>query len=269
LFSRRNAGALSILVVATTFAAAGGCINNAITFDAAIVTNTSTWDEFDLLGRKLVNESGSLNGVELTAGFSCNRWLYQAQISQFEGDRTYDGQTSTGTTVSSHSALRQLQGHLQAGWSVNNAWQVAGRLSNHSTWRDIASAGGASGYQERFEWTLLSLGSQWTTAVGPGQLKFGAWVGQQVNSQISVTLPGRDQASAALGAIRNAELSVGWSVPLSQFWTLQADAHYVRTDINQSDEFVIRRNGVPVGGAHQPRLSIVDMPVSLRIGYVF
>lgn len=268
-FGRLKAGVLGILAAATTLAAAGDCINKAITLEPALVANSSDWSEYDATGRKLVHESGSFNGVELTAKLNCDRWTYQAQLSQVEGDRSYDGQTSTGTPVSSHSALRQLQGHLQAGWNINQSWQIDARLSNHTTWRDIASAGGASGYPERFEWTLLSLGSQWTTAVGLGQLQLGARVGQQLNSQISLTLPGKDQTSSTLGAIRNAEVSIGWRMPLSHSWTLQADARYVRTDISQSDEFIIRRSGVAVGVAHQPRLSIVDMPVALRIGYDF
>jgi len=262
-------GLLGLMTAAISVAAAAECVDRSASWQAASVTSSSDWNEFDASGRKLVHESGTLQGVELSAGLRCGNWNLQGQLSQLDGSRLYVGQTSTGVPVTSRSALRQRQGHLQASLNVTDAWQLGGRLSGQTLWRDIASAGGASGYPERFDWTLLSLGAQWKTALGPGQLTLAAWAGTQLASSLVLTLPGRDQATLPLGSISQTELAAGWRTQLSPAWHLQADVHYRRTDIDQGADVVIRREGIPVGMAHQPRTSMVDMPIAIRIGYEF
>ncbi len=264
-----KAWALGFLAAALSSAAAANCSERSIAWQAAYVSNLSDWQEFDATGHKLVHESGTLQGAELSAGFRCGGWNFQGQLSQLDGIRLYDGQTSTGTPVMSQSALRQLQGHLQTSYNVSDAWLLGVRFSGQTTWRDIASAGGASGYPERFDWTLLSFGTQWKTALGSGQLTLAGWAGTQLTSSMTLNLPGRDQALLQLGPIRQVELALGWRMPLSPSWSLQADVRYRRTDIDQGADVVIKRNGVPVGVAHQPRTSMVDVPLAIRIGYEF
>lgn len=256
-------------IALTTVAAASTCADQSISWQAAHVNNLSDWQEFDAIGRKLVHESGTLQGAEMSAGFKCGDWIFEAELTQLDGTRLYDGQTSSGNPVTSQSALRQSKGHLKTSLNVNDAWQLGVRLSGQTTWRDIASAGGASGYPERFDWTLLSLGSQWTTVLGPGQITLAAWVGTQLTSSMTLNLPGRDQAILQLGTIRQVELAAGWSMPLSLAWSLQAEARYRLTDIDHGANVVITRNGVPVGIAHQPRTSVVDIPLAIRINYEF
>jgi hypothetical protein len=253
----------------TTVAAASNCAERSISWHAAYVSNWSDWGEFDTLGRRLVHESGALQGTELSAELNCGDWNFQALLSQLEGSRVYDGQTSSGTAVTSQSALHQLQGHLQTSLNITGALSLGVRLSGQTTSRDIASAGGASGYPERFDWTLLSVGSQFKTALGPGQMTLEAWAGTQLTSSMLLDLPGRDQAKLQLGSIRQLELALGWRVPLSPAWSLQADARYRRTDIDQGADVVIKRNNVPVGVAHQPQTKTVDLPVAIRIDYKF
>ncbi|MDO8771287.1 MAG: hypothetical protein Q7K57_21810 [Burkholderiaceae bacterium] len=264
-----KAGLLGLMTAAISVAAAAECVDRSASWQAANVTSSSEWDEFDASGRKLVHESGTLHGAELSAGLRCGDWNLQAQISQLNGSRLYDGQTSTGVPVTSQSALRQLQGHLQASLNLTDAWQLGGRLSSHTLWRDIASAAGASGYLERYDWTMLSLGAQWQTALGPGKLTLAAWTGTQLKSTMVLNLPGRDQATLPLGSISQVELAAGWRAQLGRAWSLQADVRYRRADMDQGADAVITRRGVPVGVAHQPRTSMVDVPVAIRIGYEF
>lgn len=271
-YRRSNWSTLFILgcaVTSTSVALASTCADRSNLWQAAYVSNLSDWQEFDTSGRRLVHESGTLQGAELSASFRCSDWIFQAELTQLEGTRLYDGQTSSGIPVTSQSALRQSKGLLQTSLNVSDAWRLGVRLSGQTTWRDIASAGGASGYPERFDWRLLSLGSQWKTVLGRGQMTVAAWAGTQLTSSMTLNLPGRDQAILELGTIRQVELAVGWRMPLGQAWSLQADARYSRTDIEQGTDVVITRNGVPVGIAHQPRTSIVDMPLAIRINYEF
>lgn len=264
-----KAGLLGLMTAAISAAAAAECVDRSASWLAANVTSSSEWNEFDASGRKLVHESGTLHGVELSAGLRCGDWNLQAQLSQLDGSRLYDGQTSTGVPVTSQSALRQLQGHLQASLNLTDTWQLGGRLSSHTLWRDIASAAGSSGYPERYDWTMLSLGAQWQTALGPGKLTLAAWTGTQLKSTMVLNLPGRDQATLPLGSISQVELAAGWRAQLRRAWSLQADVRYRRADMDQGADAVITRRGVPVGMAHQPRTSMVDVPVAIRIGYEF
>lgn len=265
----RNAGLLCFMAAVTNVAAAGNCLNSEITWQTAGITNASQWDEYNAIGRKLVHESGTLRGAQLSAAYQCNRWIYQTQLSQLSGSRLYEGQTSLGVPVNSNSNLQQTKTHFQANWLVTDDWQIGARIENNSTSRDILSAGGASGYPERFDWTTLSVGAHWAIDLGPGKLMLGALAGKSISSQLSVTLPGKDESKVALGSIKQFELSSGWSMPIGPSWTLQADLGYRLTNIAKSNEFVVRRSGAAVGIAHQPRLNVVDMPVAIRIGYKF
>jgi hypothetical protein len=257
------------MTASVSAAAIADCVNPSTSWQAAHVNTPSNWRELDAAGRKLVHESGTLHGVEVSVGLRCGDWNWQAQLSQLEGSRLYDGQTSAGVPVVSRSAIRQRQGHLQASVNLTDAWQLGTRLSGQRLWRDIASAGGASGYPERYDWTLLSMGAQWQTALGPGQLSLAVWAGTQLTSDLVVNLPGRDSASLPLGSIKQVELAAGWRTQLSPAWHVQVDVGYRRTDMAQGADGVIRRSGVAVGMAHQPQTSMVDRPTAIRLGYTF
>ena len=244
-------------------------MDRTIAWQAAYVNNTSTWQEFDPLERKLVHESGTLQGGELNAALKCDNWLFKAAVSQLEGTRLYEGQTNSRVAITSQSALRQSRGQLQASFAISEAWQLGARIATQTTWRDIASSGSASGYPEQFDWTLLSLGTQWTSALGPGQMTLAAWAGSQLTSRMRLTLPGRDQATLQLGTVREVELAAGWRLPLNTAWSLQADARYRYVGVDKGLASIITRNGAPVGVAHQPKTTLVDIPLSLRIDYSF
>lgn len=262
-----KAGFFSAWMVALSCAAA--CTDSDITLQVAPVSERSDWYESDVVGRQLVHESGALSGPELALTFQCDRWQLAAQIAEPGGSRLYDGHTNTGVPVLSHSDIQQQLGHLQTSFSLTRQWRIGARWSYQSMARDIASAGGASGYPERFELYLLSVGAQWQADVGSGQLSVAAWLGQQVQSSMQITLPGRDTTFLPLGQIRYAELSAGWRMPLSPAWHIQADVGWRRTEIGEGAEIVITRSGVPVGVAHQPRSVLVSQPLSIRLGYTF
>ena len=262
-------GLPGLLAAAFSCAAAANCIDATASGQVAKVSNASEWTEFNGSGRKLVGEAGTLDGIEISGQVRCGIWNLAAQISQLDGSRRYDGQTTTGVPVTSQSAVRQRQGQLQATFNITEAWQLGGRWSSQTLWRDIASAGGASGYPERFDWTLLSLGAQWRAGLGPGQLALAAWTGWQLQSRMVLTLPGRDQATLALGSISQIDLMAGWRTQLSPAWHVQADIGYRRIDMGQGANSVITRGGLPVGVAYQPRTIMVDRPLAIRIGYEF
>ena len=257
------------LAVTTASASAALCADRSIRLQAGVVGSSSDWQEYDSRGKRLVHESGTLLGPQLSAALQCSDWEFEGAWAQLDGTRAYDGQTNSGTPVVSQSTLRQSLGHFRASYSLTDAWQFGARVSGQTTWRDIASAGGASGYPERFDWVILSVGGQWTAPLAGGRLALGAWAGSQLNSSMTLQLPGRDPSSLALGPIQQYELSLGWNVPLSQGWSIQTYMRYLATDIGQGAEAIIYRNGVPVGVARQPHTTTVDIPIGFRLGYVF
>lgn len=260
---------LSLLTSAWSGVSAANCVDVASSLQAGSVRATSEWREFNTAGQALVRESGTLEGIALAAAYRCDRWHLALQFSELEGNRKYDGQTTTGRSVLSQSAIRQRQGHLQAMFALTDSWSLGGRLVKQTLWRDIASADGASGYPERFDWTLLSAGAQWQSKLGPGQFTLEAWAGKDLQSSMRLTLPGRDQAALKLGAIEQLELAAGWRTQLSPAWHVQADIGYRRVSIEHGVTAVIRRGGIPSGVAYQPRTTLIERLIAIRMGYEF
>ncbi len=267
--SRIRSSSLGLLLTAISIAATAECNDRLTSLALAPVSKQSDWNEFDAAGRKLVNESGRLNGAELSIGLNCSDWDFLALLSQLDGLRSYDGQASNGVPIVSVSEVRQRQGHIEANFRLTDAWRLGGRLSSNTIWRDMASAGGASGYPERYAWTAISLGLQWEAVSGRNRFKLGAWFGRPVVSTMELTLAGRDRATLKLGSMNQAEFAATWRTPLSPSWYVEADVQYHRTAMGQGESSVIQRGGMPVGLAHQPTTIMLDLPVAVRLAYDF
>ena len=265
----RIAGACVLLLTAISVPARADCNERVTDLHAALVSQQSRWTEFDASGRQLVHESGRLQGAELSVGLRCTDWDFLARGALLDGTRRYDGQTSTDAPMVSSSRLRQARAALQANYHLTDAWQWGGRLSKHTTWRNIASAGAAAGYPERYDWTMVSVGAQWQTLAGSNRFSLAAWLGKPLRSSMQLNLPGRDEATLKLGSINQTEIAATWRTPLAGAWHLEADLQYHRTAMGQGEDAVIQRSGAPVGLAHQPRTVFVELPVAVRIGYAF
>jgi hypothetical protein len=250
-------------------AAAASCGPTAPGWQFGAVHNTSTWREFDTAHQRLLQESGHLNGAEVAANYPCAGWTLQAHWAALDGVRAYQGQTSGGRAVVSSAKVRQAQADAQVLLGITDAWQVGAGLSRQVLWRDIASADGAIGYPERFDWTLLRMGAQWQTPGGPGLVSVAGWVGRPVASAMRVNLPGKDPATLALGGIRQAELTLGWRAPLAPGWQFEANLALRRTHIQQGAPSVLMRHGLAAGSAYQPHTSSTDRPLVLRLSYRF
>ena len=268
-WNRLGSSSLGLLLTAISLPAIAECDDRLTALEAALVSSHSDWTELDAAGRQLVHESGRLHGAALSIGLNCSDSDFLALISQLDGPRRYDGQTSTGAPILSNSDVRQRRAYLQANFHLAATWKLGGRLASNTIWRDMASAGAASGYPERYDWTAISLGVQWEKVFDRNRLKLAAWVGRPVRSSMELTLPGRDQTILKLGAMRQTEFTIGWHAPLGLHWYLEADVQYHRTAIDQGESSVIQRGGVPVGVAYQPITVMVDVPVAIRIGYEF
>ncbi len=264
-----TASAFGLLLAATSLGAFAACDPQPTAWIGTYVGGLSTWNEFDASGRRVVREAGRLHGTELSTRWRCFDWDVVAALSQLSGSRSYDGETSTGVPAVSTSNVRQRYGSVQASFRITDTWHLGGRLASTRIWRDIASTSEAAGYPERFDLTMISFGAQAQTVTGPGNLALSAWLGKPAMSRMALNLPGRDQATLALGSVLQVEMAAAWRARITSTWHWQADVRYRRTDIGQSEDAVIRRGGVPVGLAKQPRTSILDVPISLGVACEF
>ncbi len=265
---RNRAGSLCLLAAVACVAAAD-CTQRTLQWQTGQLTSRSDWHERDSTGRQLVHENGLLHGAELAAALQCTDWQFSATLAQLRGTRWYDGQTSTGVPAISTSQVRRVDGHLQAGLNVTAEWQLLGRVTQVTLLRDVASVASASGFAERFHWTLLALGTQWSSAAAPGQLSLSAWLGTAIRPRMTMDLPGRDQTALQLGAIHQFDLGAGWRAPLAPGWHWQAGLRYRRAEMRQGEPAVITRSGTPVGVAYQPAASLLERVAMIGIGYDF
>lgn len=265
----KKAGFIGLMAVAFSCASAAFCVDSTGHWQLANVSSRSEWNEFNAVGRILVHESGPLIGAALSAAYDCDKWHYLAGITQLNGTRIYDGKTNNGAPAISQSTIQQRFFQVQAIRKITDTWKLGTRLSNQTLWREIASIDSAAGYPERFDWTLLSLGAQWHSELGPGQLTIQAWSGKQLQSRMVLTLPGRDQTSLALSSMSQIELAAGWRMQLNPAWHLQADIGYRHSEMAQGSPTVITRGGSPTGVAYQPKTVMLDRPISIQIGFEF
>lgn len=265
----QRASLLGLLFAATSSGAVATCDPRPTSLLGAYVSELSAWSEFDSSGRRLVRESGKLHGTEFSMGWRCFDWDVSATLSQLRGSRSYEGETSTGVPAVSLSNVRKSYGHLQGNFRITDRWHLGGRLATDRIWRDIASASEAAGYPERFDLTMISFGTQLQTVIGPGNLTLSAWLGKPATSRMTLNLPGRDQATLPLGSVLQLEMAAAWRSRISSTWQWQADVRYRRTDMGQGEDAVIRRGGIPVGLAKQPRTSMVDVPLTVGVACIF
>jgi hypothetical protein len=235
----------------------------------ANVRSASDWREFNLAGQEIVRESGSLAGVAVAGVYQCDAWTLGALVGESQGARVYEGQTTTGDAALSRAEVRQRQAQLQAMFAVLTRWHLGARLSRQTQWRNIQSIQNAAGYPERFDWSLFSVGTQWQTDLGPGQLTLSAWAGRPLQSNMRVSLPGRDPTVLQPGSIAQTELNAGWRAQLTSAWYVQAEIGFRHTAMQPGPPSTVRRNSLPVGEAYQPRTRMTDRPIAVWIGFEF
>ena len=246
------------------------CVQPEVGFSVAALR--SHWREQDERGRRLVEERGTLRQLGMGAALSCGPWVLGLQLAQARGRRGYDGVDSGGAPIASTSALVQSELKLEALRLAVGPWLLGGRLLAQRVDRDIASAGAALGYPERFRWWQAQVGTRAAFELAPGrQLALDAWFGGGPGGKVAARLPHADPVTLGLGHSRAAELGLalasstllrrtdrtGWGWRLRLQCTLQ--------DIGAGAAKPLMRNGAVVGGAAQPAIRQQSWGLSLGI----
>lgn len=260
----RTGAALLALAGAGLPAAADACL--APDWALAAGAEHSRWQEHDANGRRLVAERGDLATLAARAGVQCAGLQWQAVLGLAAGRRAYQGQSTTGQPVASHSDLRRLHWQLAAlaplGAPADGlAWWAGAEAGQALLWRDIASAGAVRGYPERFDqWQAAALLVH-RRALAPGLgLQATLALGGGPAGRLHLHLPIADPALLRLGSSRLARLDVallgGTMAPglavggRTPGWQLHLQWQQQRTGAGPAA--TLWRHGVAVGGAAQP-----------------
>ncbi|MBI5258763.1 MAG: hypothetical protein HY855_19820 [Burkholderiales bacterium] len=235
----------------------------------------SLWEERSALGHRLVRERGTLAAASLALATHCLPGHWRLQFGHAQGEREYDGQTTTATPLRSSSRLRTGQLRLQ-GLTDDTAGLALGiRFEAEHVARDIASVGPVAGYPERF--TLLTAAAGLRHLSAPWahtRLALEAWAGGGPPGRMRMQPPGFDTARLRLGASRHAQLAaqIG-SAPAADAapatWRWQLRLQCSRQFIAAGPGEALTRNGVLVGGAAQPETHRTDCGATAGVQWQF
>lgn len=218
----------------------------------------SRWRELDAQGRTLLREHGTLihAGAQLS-GQNCRWGPWSAHFSAEHGDRAYDGQTNSGSALTTSSRLQQQGLVLQwLPWGPG-PWRLGARLRWHRVDRDIQSTAAASGYPERFDTvqTALVLGLSGPVGHSPITWNVQLAAGGGPGGRLRLQLPGYDSARLRLGSSRLLQADAQLQGPLGagdSRWQWRAGVHFSGDRAGAGPVQAITRNGLLVGGASQP-----------------
>lgn len=266
---KRLAAAL-LLAGVSCAAAAVECETPALGTLAGI--ERSQWEEFDAQGKSLVRERGTLQVAGLQVSGRCGTVDWSAQGSRSQGQRDYDGVTTTHAPLHTESRLRTQALTVAAWLPVSGNWAVGSQLGYRQIRRDIASAGNALGYPERFDYLQAALGVRYRASLGEQiRLSASGWLGGGPGGRTKVDLPRADPVTLPLGSSRLLALGLDLDGGASARpgWSWRAGVLYRREETGAGDAQAITRNGVIVGAALQPRFVQRHIGTTAVLAYRF
>lgn len=158
---------------------------------------SSHWHEDDEAGARLLSERGRLRTVSAGAAGTCGALDWGLTLDSTSGRRDYQGRSTTGAGLSTHSELRSLHVQAELWWNGLAApdmpapGRIAWRWGARIGWepddrRDLQGVGAVLGYTEHRERWRLGLGlrarhalpaSLGLDASGPFGPWFATWEG--------------------------------------------------------------------------------------------
>ena len=128
------------------------------------------YEETDILGKTLNQETGFIPGLTLAAATGNPRINNTFEISAYDGQVDYDGQTQSGQahdTTTEETIYRIL---YRLSWSPSSSDNALYGKAYWQQWnRDIQPTNGVQGLFERYQWWSLEAGVQVPLATSPGQ----------------------------------------------------------------------------------------------------
>jgi hypothetical protein len=251
--------AAAALAAGTVQAACG-----AVDWDWQAGATHSLWHEHTEAGRRLVHERGTLGTLAGEAAAVCSGLRWEAQLGLAEGRRGYQGESSAGQPIATHSRIRRLQGQVALLLPVpalGPGWHTGAALGHVRLWRDIASVGAVLGYPERFDQWQASAVVDHRRALQPGLgLQARLALGGGPAGRLLLHLPSADAARLRLGTSRMVQLEVtllGGGLAAPAGW--HAGLHWRHQRTAAGPSATLWRGTLPVGAAAQPAVRQTDL----------
>ncbi|MDM4766713.1 hypothetical protein [Pelomonas sp. SE-A7] len=237
------------------------------------VQSHSRWSEWSEDRGRLVLERGWLAGagLDLAGGCAAN-WRWELQLNHLQGRLPYQGQSSRGAPLQTHSEWREQALDLTALHALaSSPLQVGARVIWSRQRRDIGSAGAVQGYPEQYRQAGLAAGLRWRAALATHwQWQAQAWLGRFQPSRIAIEFPTADPTVLRSGSGRMAELGLGleWQIA-GQPWAAQFGLDWQQQHRSQGAAQPLYRGGLLVGVASQPAHTELRTRLSAGLAYRF
>jgi hypothetical protein len=209
--------------------------------------------EVDRSGRQLVEERGSLPGLEAGISYLAAGWSVDFSGETYGSSIAYDGRTQAGTPFASETGTTQSRVKLEALRQLSQALSLVGALEWDYWRRNIAGHGATLGLAENYAtWRFLG-GAQ--ISMPPSRLGI-----MSVKTLLILCAPEQQEVRFALNTFdattlrtaqgAGARLSLALARVANSGMDLQLDFEWLR--VPRSDDVPLRRNGVEVGSLAQP-----------------
>jgi hypothetical protein len=127
-----------------------------------------THAEYDMAGRRLVQETGWLPGVALNAAYKSDDITWIAAANWYGGAIDYRGQTQNGAAADSTTSTGLASVCIGAAYALGRDYSILAALELDQWKRNILGAGGSAGLQETYRSRrfVAGAGKAWHQAVG-------------------------------------------------------------------------------------------------------
>ena len=237
--------------------------------DVALVSRSSRWLERSAAGATLLTEHGPLTGLSLGWHEPFDGFSARLGWQGVRGVRSYDGQTMSGTPVATGVDLQEDRLELALRAPLASDWTLGLQIEPTQLRRHLRSTATASGYPERWRWTLLQVDLAGHRAVDSGvELAWRLGYGALLAPRVVATFPGRDPVTLVPSRGRQVSASLDASGPLmlapASAWRWQCGLAWSAHRFDASGVSAVTSNGTLSGGAVQPETELRDL--TLRLG---
>ena len=232
-----------------------------------------TYKEFDDAGALLDREDGLIPGFMLGYKQQRNDVFTELSFSYHGTDIKYDGQTQSGTPITTRSDADIYELQLKVGSryrAANNyKYHVYGGIGYHFWQRNIRSTATALGIYEEYDWSYLMLGAKFPLMqTVDSTLDFDIQYTRMISANIFVQLSplGADDVNLALGKENSYRFSLPWRVKTqkSSIWVIEP--YYEFWEIGKSEIKPITAGGTPTGFiVWEPRSETNNVGINLKI----
>lgn len=229
--------------------------------------------EFDDSDAVLNTEKGWIPGLVVSGTLNWDTWYSEINYQYNSGKVTYDGQTQTGTPVTTDTEEDIVDLNLLAGryFGDNTAYRSAlyAGLGYYYWQRNILPLPTVAGLLETYEWSYAFVGGRLSLLNSNDRgLFIDARLRRMLDATMEVDFLGYnnwDNLDLNLGEEWSFRLSVPYILTLERNTSLSIEPYLSTWFIGRSPNAAITSGGTPVGfSAYEPRSETFNLGISIK-----